>query len=395
MSRVERIYKWLAGDTSPGANRVLAAALEHAEPDYARQIAELLLDRRHETAWVGLVSNCDSLPRDLLERVNAKPDLVRIGIAAALRGGSAHAKENALGMLARRPCPDLSYLASDALLESSQTVRVAATQALWSCAEYVLDNTPADQFGRCRSPESAARYAALVAALREALATFDRHQQVKVIELCLWFARELGDALWQRLSEPRSQISHVVQQHLKLWDGPRLAGFLLLALARRDWRSAACEQLGSWSEKEDLIAILRHSDLLAYPQMTRGFRFMKNPAWLGTAGPGLTHLTAAARAVVPLWICHLGFNDGQRVRCLLRWQTSLYPEVHRASVYALAHLNTPAALQILTVVATNPGSMRQFATWYVAGKLEGASETQRPTSRPVVEPTGELRPETP
>ncbi len=390
MSLVERVYKWLAMDMSPGANRILAAALEHAEHAYARPIAELLLGRRHETAWMGLVGNCDRLPKDLLDRVNAKPDLVRLGIAAVLRGGDARAKGNALRMLAGRPCPDLSYLASEALLDRSQAVKAAAAHALWCCAEHVLDNAPADQFGRCRSPESVARRAELVASLREALASFERHQQVKVIEVCLWFAKELGDDLWQRLSEPRSRVAHVVEQHQELWDGPRLAGFLLLALARRDWRSAARKQLGSWSRKEELIAILRHSDLLARPDVAKCLRWLKTPSWLGAAGPGLTNLTAAARAVVPLWVCHLGFSDDQRVRCLARWQASRHPEVHRASVYALAHLNTPAALQVLTVVASHPGPLRQFAAWYLAGRPEGQTGQRPSDSSPAAAPSGGL-----
>jgi len=81
----------------------------------------------------------------------------------------------------------------------------------------------------------------------------------------------------------------------------------------------------------------------------------------------------------------LGFTTSERVRCLQYWQTSRRPELQRASVYALATLDTPEADSLLMRVAERPGPMLRFARWYLAGRRLGvnSSRVARPRAEPV------------
>jgi hypothetical protein len=359
MSRVERIYGWLAAEQGPEADRILAAGLEHAESLYADRIVAILLGRATEAAWAGLVANYDHLSPEARRQLHDRPGLLRPGITAALKWNTARGRQNALGLLASDPCPPLLYLAADLLRDDSAKVRELAAQVLRGSAERTLSS---------ELTVAAADRAALVDALREALRTFERHHQLDVLETCLWFAKDLGEHLWDVLSAPRCGAGHAVAQHLETWDHPRLAGFLLLALGRPAWRRPAHQMLNSWSTRSELLAMLQNTDLLADPLVCQNLHLLKWPRWLAAAGPNLEELPPEARAQVPHWICHLGFTDQERVHCLKLWQASAQPEVQRAAVYALAALHSPEANRALAEVAAQPGPLARFAAWCIAGR---------------------------
>jgi hypothetical protein len=208
----------------------------------------------------------------------------------------------------------------------------------------------------------------LVRALKEALRTFDVHERPEVVELCLWFAKELGDALWKALANQQTPCWRVVEHHLRSWGSPRIAGFLLLGLAQTAWRSTALRTLQSWSERVHMIALMRNSDLLVNPEVRRALGHLKHPRWFTVNGAKLAMLPRDVRAQLPYWVCHLGFTDAERMHCLGTWQDSSIPELHRSAVYALAWLDTPKAAELLKDVASRPCPMNQFARWYLLGK---------------------------
>ncbi len=378
MSRVEKVYRWLASDLKPEANHALAAALEHAEQPYAARIARILADRRHETAWSGLVANCDKLEPELKSRLRSRPELVRAGIAGAIKSRTARARQNALLMLREFPCAHLTYLAADALRDASPDVRAAATNVLRGTAERILDEAAASE--GAAAPTRTAERVELVRALREALRTYEIHGQRELLEVSLWFAKDIGEALWDALAGPRSRCGPVVEHHLESWNHARLAGFLLLALGQPSWRPAALTLLDSWTGRDELIAILRCGDLLGDPRFREGLRHLKRAPWLAAAR-SLADLPADARGQLPLWVCHLGFSITERLRCLQRWLTSSLPEVHRAAVYALASLNTPDTTQLLVDVGTRPGPMNRFARWFVIGNRVMSENARRSPAR--------------
>ena len=376
---VERVYSWLRGDLDPKANRILAAGLSHAEPEYVSRIANILLERRHESAWTGLVANYDRLPADAQKRLLDNPGLLRAGIAGAMKSRTPDARRNALALLAEHPCPKLSYAVADALRDPAPAIREAASDVLRQTAELMLsDGTPLDRPTPAQSADALAARQELVQALREALRTYELHHQVDVIETCLWFAKDLGEGLWEALSANRSQCGHVVEQHLQSWNHPRLASFLLLALGQSPWRQMALALLNAWGNRSELIALLRSSDLLLDPDVRHNLQRLKRPRWMAAADPTLSGLPADARAQLPHWVCHLGFSPQERLRCLRLWYASRLPEVQRSTVYALANLDRADAARLIADVASRPGPMQRFARWYITGKRISLSQRRRP-----------------
>jgi hypothetical protein len=378
MSRVEELYRWLARDTQPGANEVLGAALAHAEPEYATRIAEILIARRHETAWAGLVAHLERLDVDQQDRVLARPELVRAGLAVALRSPATSTRLSALQVASQYAAPTLAYLMAERLRDENSAVRTLAAQALRYTAGCVLDGG---------TTVTAADRTELVRGLGEALRSFPRHQQLPVLEAGLWLTVDLGDTLWDALADQPSRCGQIVDQHLKHWDNPRLAGFLLMGLARPAWRRTAQQMLGAWHTRDQIIALLRHSALLQHPLVGRELQMLQRPRWFLEAIAQLDDLPAELRAQMPHWVCRLGFTTTERVRCLQYWQTSRRPELQRASVYALAALDTPESDGLLMHVAQRPGPLLRFARWYIAGRqLTAASAKPERTEEATPQP---------
>jgi len=376
MNRVDELYRWLAHETEPGVNELLGAALEHAEPEYAARIAAILLTRRHESAWAGLVAHLDRLEIAQQDQVLARPELVRAGLAVALRAPTPGTRRNALKMAGQHAAPTLAYLIAECLRDDDVAIRTLAAQALRYTAGCVLDGG---------ATVTASDRAELVRGLGEALRGIARHTQLPVLEAALWSAVDLGDVLWDTLADQRSRCGQIVDQQLKNWDSPRLAGFLLMGLTRPAWRRTAQQILGTWHRRDEIIALLRHSSLLNHPQVARELQMLQRPRWFLEAIALLDDLPAELRAQMPYWVCRLGFTTSERVRCLQYWQTSRRPELQRASVYALATLDTPEADSLLMRVAERPGPMLRFARWYLAGRRLGvnSSRVARPSAEPV------------
>ena len=369
MSPIEQLYRWLAGDVSPAANAILAAALSHAEADYASRIATMLLSRRHESAWRGLVGNYDRLTPELRERLLAHPDMVRAGLAAAMRDTNAQTRRSTLTLLHDWPCPHVSYLVADALRDDSPEIRTAAALVLRRCAEIVLDRAESEEpAGRLSAAKAAEERAELVKAIREGLRTFGLHGQIGVLEASLWFAKELGASLWDALADRHSRCGGLLERHLAEWNHPRLAGFLLLGLAQPAWHAAARDMLASWQTQPELLAILRNSDLLADPLVRQGLRDLHQPRWFVAADPSGTDLPPDARAQLPRWVCVLEFSPAERLRYLERCGLSSCPPVQRAAAYALASLNVPEAARLLARTAAHCQPMARFVRWFLIGR---------------------------
>lgn len=385
MSKVEQLYNWLARDTTAEADHVLGAALEHAEPDYVQRIARLLIGRKRESAWAALFAHYRRLPPPIQTQLAAGSVLARAGIAAALKYPEPQARLDALTALAHLPCAQLCYVIADALRDPHPGVAAAAAAALRYQADRVVDartaETPGPEFLAALDGERRQ----VVLALTEAIRTYDLHRRHEVVEAALWFAQDLGPPLWDALADHRSTCWHVVDQNLPAWNGPRLAGFLLLALAQPAWRKTATSLLDAWEGRDELAALMHCTPMLRNDAIRRAVGQLSRPRWFSANLQHLAQLPVDARANVPYWVCVLGFSEAERLHCLRHWQASSLPEVHRAAVYALAALDTPQAITVLEQVARRACPMQRFAGWYVHGRRlsDGARQPAIAEPQPV------------
>ena len=369
MKPVDRLYEWLAQVPTPICEQILSAGLEHAEsPDFER-IVELLFNRKSDAGWGALVANYPRLTSPMQQRLLEEPQHLRAGLATALRGTSAKARHHALLVLSEHPCPTLSYLLPDALRDSSDAVRKTAASTLRHIAENILDCRPEKNWDEARKQEYQSNRAEVAQAVQEALRTFDLHYRLEALEVALWFVEDFEDDLWLLLGNRRSQCGHLVAEHLNSWNSPRLARFLLAALAQPAWRFPAQQVLQQWQGRAEVAALVQSTDLLTDTNIRRQLNRLKQVRWFDQLGDQLQGLPAHLRPDLPQWVCYLGLNDSTKCGLLGRWLKSSNPELRRGAIYALANLETPEALRQLAILARQDGSFSTFARWYVTGKL--------------------------
>lgn len=371
MELADKLYDWLAQGPTPECDRTLAAALAHAEPPYFDRIVQVLLKRAHEVSWAGLIGHYARLSPATRRELLANDKLMQAGIATMVRSGSVEIRRNALAALQDCLSPRLAYLLTDALHDESRGVRDSAARVLRETAGAFLDRLPLmSQTDPAAIAEYQAERERLVRALADALRTFDRHFRVEAVEAALWFADDLGFLLWDTLGNPRSRCGYVVSKHLESWTHPRLAAFLLLGLTRPEWRPRTFPLLHRWSKPVEITALLRHSSLLARPEIRRALSGVKLP-WPRQLDAWMSAIPIDLRARVPEWVCCLGYDDDEKARLLSKWLFSASPDVHRAAVYALATLDSKAVLAKLKSVAASDLPLATFARWYLTGRQSG------------------------
>ena len=372
--RLDALYAWLADVPTPACERILATALEHAESPYFERIAELLFGRDTEAAWAGLIGNYPRLRPAATQRLRADAARFRAGLAHALRARTATARANALAVLREHPCSAVSYLLPDVLRDTSEEVRGAAALALRRVAEAVLDGEALEEWDdRRRDAHHSARTEVAKAAW-EALRTFDLHYRLEAVEVALWFAQDFPDPLWASLDNPRAHGSYVVRRHLDSWNSPRLARFLLEALARPTWRSSAQQLLREWHKPPEIGAMLRNTDALANPEIRRRLGLIKPVRWFDDLGNDLQLLPPALRKRAPQWVCHLGYTPDRRLTLLSNWLGSADASLRQHAGYALAALDATEALAHIANAAGRTDALATFARWYLAGKQAAHTE---------------------
>ncbi len=285
MGLTDKAYEWLASGPTPGCERVLGDALARAEPVYVERLAECLLQRRTATAWAGLISSFSALPEDMRARVTCDPDLMMSGITSAIKSEACEARMNALEAYALFPTERLSHILPAVLRDASLPFRSRAAEVLRAVADSVYTKREATwEHPDADDHDARQSLRKLVDTLREVLHGIDIHRRAETVEVCLWFAEELGTDLWQAINKPRSPVAHVIEQRLREWDGPRLAPFLLRAAALPAWRREALKKLGEWQSHDRLTALLRYTAVLGDPAVRRAMQGVKSPPWFSKVG---------------------------------------------------------------------------------------------------------------
>ncbi len=401
MALVDSLYAWLSEGPTPDCDRILAAGLENAEPDYAARIRRVLLERRNATAWAVLVGRYSELPADELSQLKQDQGLLREAIAGASRAPLASARLNALRTLENNLSVRMSYLLPDAMLDRSTETRTLAGRLLRRMAEEVLDaeadpDLPAlasSSEERAQEPETEGPKDApdaapgidetqrrlFVASLWEALRSFDGNHRMDVLEVSLWFARDLRGRLWDRLSSHRSRAGVIVTDHIWAWNDRRLAGFLLLALRDPSWRPTALKMLRGWHELDRATELLRHTDLLADQAIAYHLGLFRSVPWFVGSDRSISSFPQPLRHHVPRWISVLGYPESQKLSMLVRWARESDPEVQRGAMYALATLESSEVMNEFGRIAESKSPLARFARWYLRGR---EARLLRSTPRP-------------
>ena len=357
---IDRLYNWLAEGPAPDCDRIFAAALPHAGEGWSERITEILFQRGGEAAWAALIARYSDLSDAEREQLLANSESFRPGVAIAFKSTDPEVRRNALLALQDQPSPSLAYVAATAVRDPNSQIRGLGSQVLRKLADEFLSKKPsATEEGRTRE----AQRRQIVLAVEESLRTFDLHHRLEVVETALWFAQDLGEQLWERLTSRRSRVGVVVSEQMFGWDHPRLAYFLVSALKHSTWRHTAGKLLASWSTAEHLRALIEQSVLLESQDVRRGLLAVNNPKWFRGGPKVLDALPPDMRRHAPRWVCHAGYDDMRKTEILAHCVRSVDPDLHKASVYALAEIDTPGVRALLKQVAESDSPLAHFARW--------------------------------
>lgn len=364
MPLIDKLYSWLAARPDPQLDGLLGDGLAMAEPAYVGRIAAVLLGRKSEGSWAALLANFPRLDARTQSAVLANGDLLVAGAALALGRPGEGVRLAVLSAMDRVRSARLAYLLPPRLRDATLSVRDAAARLLRDMVEQHVDSAPAPD-----RPNEAydAERRLLVQTVGEALRSFELHHRVEALQAALWLARDLDEALWRVLTSVRSRAALVVHDHLALWDHPRLAPFLLMALRQPQWRDAAIARLSQWSTAAQAAALLRETELLEDTAIRNAVQLVRGPHWFDGWVGDPTLLSERLRRHVPTWVMAAGFEDGQRVRLLTACLREADPQVRRAALYGLVAIDTPTSRASLRSVAGESGREARFAAWFLAG----------------------------
>lgn len=386
MAIVDALNDWLSNGPTPDCDHILGAALDLAEPGDFERLCRTLMGRSNIAAWSALIAHYERLDPEQRALLQTDDHLWRSGVAGAFKNAAATSRHSAMEALGERPSIKLAYLIPHALRDQASRVRDAAVQAFRRIADQVWNsNEPTDDEAAGR--DAAADRSQFIQTLQGLLRTYDRHHRVEVVEVCLWFADELGAGLWESLENSRTRLNRMVMEHLDRWNGPRLIRFLLLALTRADWRLTALRYLRALESPETGLALLRSMRLLENDEIGRAVANIRISSWFRYFDAAMSRVPVGLRVAAPAFIARVGLDDEEKLSLLSSWLESKDAAVRSATIYALAGFETPAAISLLDRVAGEHRSGATFAKWYLAGR-RGSVRKQRPIqTRPVaIEP---------
>jgi hypothetical protein len=264
--------------------------------------------------------------------------------------------------------PALVYLLVPPLRDTSTDVRKAAARALRRTAEILLDTVPQPDWDASRRQEYDLSRREMVRGLREGLRTFDQHYRLEVVQAAFWFMADFGDEIWELVGSQRTHCGQYAVERLGDWSSPRIARFLVAALAKPGWWFAAKQCLARWNSLESVVALFEQSDLLQDKEICRRLRGMDDVRWFELLGDHLEALPAYLRPRVPEWLHHLGLPAQHKTKLLNVWVHAPDPELQRAAVYGLGRLGGSEATRRLDELATHDSTVGTFARWLLAGK---------------------------
>lgn len=396
MTLVNQLYDWLAQGPTPDCDRIFAAALRHAGEGWSERITRILLSRGGESAWAALIGHYEQLDPDVREQLLGDVESLHAGAAIAFKSSDPGVRFNALAALRERPAPRMAYLIAGAVRDPVARVRGLAGQVLRELADDFLRQELVESNLNAPSSRGAERRQ-VVLAVDESLRTFDFHHRIEVLEAALWFARDLGDSLWEILTSHRSRIGGVAAEQIYHWNSPRLAHFLVSSLKYAAWRQTAGRLLASWTTSTQLRALFAQVALLDDPEIRGNLHAIKNPKWFCDRVDVLEELPDELRRLTPRWVCHAGYNDKPKTELLARWIGANDPELHKAAVYALAEIDSPSARLLMQQVSESDSPLAQFARWcavafdteVVRSALAPSNTRKKPSRAPQVVPPEE------
>ncbi len=345
----------------------LDESLLHVAPDVQVRVAQLLLHRKHSPSLGTLVGRFQKLSEPsqaiLITRIGELTEAVRV----AIRSSAVESREGAIEIIRRSLSASFANLLAEGMRSHCPVTRDLCAKALNEMAARQVESSLTEP-----REEGAGREAAsedeLVGALQEAVATWEAHYHAKVLEAAMWMSARLHRTLHAKLADSRSRMVHMLNGLIHATSDPRMADFLLRALAWGSLREGAADAIARASGKL-LKAIVAKADLLCDPAIERGFQAVQECRWLQAGAESFRLASVGNESCAVRMVLAVGGATGAKFGSL--WN------LMQLGSGALAHAGVAALTQIPSQEATYLLSMAAIQFEGDAGRIAGEEVARR------------------
>jgi HEAT repeat protein len=401
VSKRPRILDLLKTARDPAADHALVAGLLEVDAPRQSQLIEILLARGQDIGFNALPEVFDRLQPAAQSAVVANTARLFGALRASVRSPAIQTRVNTIEIIRRSQNPRLAYLAAAAVHDGSTHIRAEAAATLRHLTELhctALAETTAllqeavdgdgtisyavDQTLKLLADERRQ----LIAAVRDALSTYESHHRTEVLQAAMYLADELQADLFAEGTLKRGKLTHAMMEVFTSAPSPRLAAFAYIALCYPDLRRRILTILGNLRDSKFFCQFIRLHWLARDPAVRRNLATLRSLAWLSDGFEAAFTLPPDVAALTPGWLLHLGLPSDQKVALLMNLLLVDHPQANRAAVWALTRILTPGStLALQGVLDHEDPSLRRIAEHEIRHRQvgEGRRRAGQPqTNRP-------------
>ncbi len=274
-----RVFDLLIGRPNIAVDAALVEALTHLEEDAQGAALKMLIRRAHApslSAVVGCFHEADNGLKELIVRHAAE---LAVPIREAITCDSFDDRSDAIEIIVGSDDGPSAYLLADAIRSQCPRTRALAASGLREMTAHYLDRIEAGP-----TPDEAEALSAqadnLAKALHRAVQGWEVHMQPQLLEAALWMGDHLEATVRQKLRDPHNRIVGAINNLLETTSEPRLAGFLVQALAIPEFRDSAVSAISGTIDLDFVRAIIAQSSRLENDEIRRGWRWIRDCKWL-------------------------------------------------------------------------------------------------------------------
>ncbi len=304
------VFRHLVHERNPAAAAAIVEALPTLEPFAQAAALGILLQRGDAAAQADVVGRFLDHDAGLQRLTVSHVNELSSGVRLAISSSSFRRRASAIEAVVRGEAGRLVYLLADALRSRCPRTRELAAAGLHRMTAELLDHLetgPAVE----GLLELSDRADCLAEALKVGVHRWEIHLQPKVLEAALWLGDRTAPAVLEKLRSGRTKIGRPLTDLLAGTLDPRLAGFMLRALAVAELRSTASRAISRAGDETFLRALFAESWLLADPRIEQGCRWIRDIRWSQYA---VRLVLALDEPVVANAVCLLAAMGGSRER---------------------------------------------------------------------------------
>ena len=344
----------LDGEESPAADAALVDALPDLDADVAAAAFAMLIKRAHLPSLSTLAGRFTTFGAGLQALILEHVDELFAAVRGAIESDRFEDRAAAIEIISRSGCFGLVYLLATAVRSRCPKTRDLAAQALHTLtARFLRHRRSNPTTEEASTIDQQAGF--LADALREAIVGWELHFRSEVLEAGMWMADRLEPTFREKLQEPRTRMAHMLNGLIERSSDPRMAGFLLRALAMPDLRSAAARTISEAKDAALRRALVIESQLLDEPEIERGFRRIRDCQWLNDSVDALLQAGKGQADNAVRIAMATGGTRHEKIRCLQALIGAGEDEFTQAVVKHLRQDKSDASTDLLRLVASRAG----------------------------------------